>query len=98
MTPTRFRRRPLTVEAVLYDGTPESVDAIHGWLEGVVTTEGAISGLGVTLTVEWRGMRAVVTRGEWLVVDENGQLGRIDDDSLAWDYEPEGEGNESSGH
>lgn len=31
MTPRQFRKKPLVVEAMLYDGTPASATAIIGW-------------------------------------------------------------------
>ncbi len=89
VTPARFRRKPQTIEAVLYDGTEESIDAIHEWLPGVATTLYP----DPTARVRWRNQAVWLFDGDWLARDQDGKLHVIDPDDLATNYEREGEGD-----
>lgn len=96
MTPTRFRRRPQTVEAVQYDGTEESVDLLYEWLgdEGFMTLEVASGRHGLRLAVTLGRQAVELTPDQWLARDGEGRLHVLDPVDMIEDYEiVEGDGD-----
>lgn len=90
MTPKRFRKRPGEIDAMQWDGTPESADAIMAWCP-------TFSGIGPG-PVDWRVQHGIVLdgnghaddvyAGDWVVCEPDGTFCGMSASAFAATYEP----------
>ncbi|PHP52580.1 hypothetical protein [Actinomyces ruminis] len=67
--PGRYIKRPVTVEAIRYDGSEESADAIAHWAEGTIVTVF----LNRTLNIDYPEGVIQARPGEWIIRDAQGE-------------------------
>lgn len=71
-TPATYKSRPHTVQAIQYDGTPESVAAISQWLTNAGYNPRA-SEYGTFMALELiTGRSFVIDRDGWLILNPFG--------------------------
>jgi hypothetical protein len=87
---TRFRKRPVVVEAIRWTGDNEAeVREFAGGLFGTVTPEARVGGPGITAEVldklhsTWVGVKT----GQWVVRGVKGEFYPIDQEVLEETYE-----------
>lgn len=84
--PQRWKKRPLTVEAVRYDGSPDCLAVIEGWTNRRVRWD-ENHGMPVVLTPQ--GTRWV-NAGDWVIVGVAGEVYPVQSDIFEMSYDPDG--------
>ena len=83
--PARYTKRPVTIEAVQFDGTPESAAAIMKWVDSAGGTS-RYSGESLTIVTLEGDMKAAP--GWWVIRGLAGEHYPCDPDVFAKSYEP----------
>lgn len=89
VAPTRWRRKPVVVEAMRLDGTIESGDAILRWIEanGGEASYGFRDVDGWDMDIVTPGVVMTASPGDWIVMDAPGGCWVVDPDAFAAIYE-----------
>lgn len=78
----KYRKKPVVIEAVQFDGTPDSLDEIVRWSDGAVSVgEGRplIRTLEGTLTIDWN---------DWIIRGVKGEYYPCKPDIFEQTYDP----------
>lgn len=86
--PARYTKRPVTIEAVQFDGTPESAAAIMKWVDSTGGTS-RYNGEALTIVTLEGPMKAA--SGWWVIRGLVGEYYPCDPDVFARSYDPEEE-------
>ena len=84
MNPTKYRKKPVVVEAMRWDGTLGSAADIQTWSEGQTVYALDLDYLAIA-TLEGT-MRAV--KGDWIIKGVQGEFYPCKPDIFAMTYEP----------
>lgn len=91
MNPQRFRKKPIIVEAMQFDGSPESIVALYRWSGDVIGWSQPGGQVQDAFVVTMEGEMAFDT-GCWIVKGVQGEFYPIKSDIFAETYEPEEQG------
>lgn len=96
VTPQRYCKRPVVVEAVQWDGTSEQADEIIAWVTrhgGTIAAPHLEGGLSLIVEVvhmagwELEVLGAIARSGDWIIRDERGKFSPMLDDAFRATYE-----------
>lgn len=85
MQPARFRKKPVVIEAMQFDGTPECAEVISRWA--------ARHGKAVwieyerTLTIQTPGGSMRANLGDWIICNAQGEIWPIKPNTFESTYE-----------
>lgn len=92
MTPMRFRKKPVEIEAMLYDGSMESQRAIVNWSNGIVSgwngDPAKVGNGGYYLRVETFEGTIKARAGDWIIKGILDEFYPCRPDIFAATYEP----------
>lgn len=72
MKPQRFRKKPVEIEAMLFDGTPSGAAAIVEWCKGSAVLHLALD-RGPRLVIKTLEGEMTVTPGDWVIEGVKGE-------------------------
>jgi hypothetical protein len=86
--PAKFRKKPVIIEAMKFEATPESAWAIREWViagGGVISVGGLSNGAFRITTLEGD---MTVSEGNWVIRGVKGEFYSCQDDIFRMTYEP----------
>ncbi len=90
MNPRKFRKKPVIIEAIQWDGTEETYKKIHDWSNGqaYIGVEKMWSRVVPVLMIKTPTGETMVLKGDWVIKDKKGWLHSCGPRIFEQTYEP----------
>ena len=86
-TPQKWKKKPVVIEAMQYDGTPESFNAIMEWSRPIIGSD-AIGSSGLNIRISTLEGTMTASEGDWIIRGVKDEFYPCKPDIFERTYEP----------